>query len=252
MSKLDTVVTCNTEDEFCALMPLVESQGKVIKVKNGISLRSLQEWRELLKGTLGLVEDKRHFDHQSKLTQSDWWEISYQADKATSYAYSNTRQPLHTDNAWFADPAELNFFCMRKQAQHGGEQTVIPLDRLIDHMTTDAPELLHDLCSTPVTIQKGVGEYKHDTTIIKQDNGLPRVFWNYYRTDKSQKQVEQLCEAFFNYLEALEATSLVERMHCNSGDCFVFNDTLMLHGREAFTVQENKDRVLLQSMWKYA
>ena len=242
-------------------------------------------WIELLERQFGLIADRRHFTPKwaaddakrmereligahaaagatrasaaqeggssavPQMAPADWWEISYQPDKAQAYAYSKTRQPLHTDNAWFADPAEINFFIMQKQAREGGHQTIYPLSRLIEDLSTEEPALFADLSTVPVTIRKGDNDYFNRTPIIALGEE-PRVYWNFYRTEKPSPAIKEMCDAFFAYLERKESTSSVEQVRCESGDCLSFNDLKMLHGRTAFSATEPRDRVLLHSMWK--
>lgn len=240
----------NLTPELTALVTKLQnlvSSETPIKIPNGLSLLSMPQWRELLIKHCRFDEDKRHFGFDGTLHQSDWWDISYDPKRDSSYAYSNTRQPLHTDNAWFKDPSEINFFVMQKQAVSGGEQTILPLSRLIDELTLKSPELLDDLKSVPVIIKKGDDKTENNTTIIADESS---IYWNYYRTKRTNQHVDKMCESFFSFLEMLEQTPVVERLHSSTGDCFAFNDTKLLHGRGAFTAQKAGDRLLSQSMWK--
>lgn len=267
-----------------ALLSLRDSED-VIVLRQGASQVSKEEWIPLIERKIGLVADRRHFTPKwaaddakrmaleqaqatalrmapgnggqsttvaatdPQMAPADWWEISYQPDKALAYAYSNTRQPLHTDNAWFVDPAEINFFIMQKQAVTGGEQTIYPLSRLIDDLRADSPELLSDLASVVVTIKKGDNDYFNRTPIISMADEK-RIYWNFYRTEKPTAEIAAMCDAFFKYLERREGTSSVEKIRCESGDCLSFNDLKMLHGRTAFAATAPGDRVFLHSMWK--
>jgi hypothetical protein len=224
-------------------------QEDAVVFRGGSARLSREKWQQILKGECSLSHDRRHYDFSGKLEIADWWEISYQPDKATSYAYSNTRQPLHTDNAWFADPAEINFFLMEKQASSGGEQMLYRLSRLIEDLSNEQPALFGDLCQATVTIRKGDGRYFNRTSIIVLD-GSPKIYWNYYRTEKPTSEIQAMCDAFFRYLEGKELTPSVERLRSESGDCFCFNDLKMLHGRTAFLATAPFERILLQSMWR--
>lgn len=235
-----------------------------------------EKWVQILRDDWRLIEDRRHFDPkwaaeyaqkrrivanasaaqpvedfdtQQQLAPAYWWEVSFQPDRASAYSYSNTRQPMHTDNAWFTDPSEINFFIMERQAKKGGEQMLYPLSRLIDDLSSEEPGLFHDLTHTKVTIKKGDGVFfNHSTIIVLGDK--PRIFWNYYRTEKPTPEVKAMCDALFAYFERKESTPSVERLRCETGDCFVFNDQKMVHGRTAFEATEPFERVLLQSMWR--
>ncbi len=222
---------------------------EVLVIRGGASKFSRDKWSEILKNICLLSIDRRQYNFHEQLQMVDWWEISYQPDKATSYAYSNTRQPLHTDNAWFSDPAEINFFIMEKQASAGGEQVIYPLSRLMEDLSSEVPTLFKDLCNATVVIKKGDGQYfNHSSIIVLGDD--PKIFWNYYRTEKPTAEIQSMCDAFFQYLERKELTSSVERRRSETGDCICFNDQKILHGRTAFIATMPFERVLLQSMWR--
>jgi hypothetical protein len=239
----------NARTTLAKAIPAITDTENVLLIHNGDKLFNLDGWREFLGSDCGMQLDKRQFNFDQQLEWVDWWEISYQPERAISYAYSNTRQPLHTDNAWFSDPAELNFFVMQKQAVEGGEGTFYRLSRLIEDLQKDDPALLADLTTMKVTIKKGEEEYENHTEIIKLEPE-PRIFWNYYRTKKQDPAVDKLCEAFFKYLEKKEATPSVEVIRAQTGDCFCWHDQKLLHGRLAFTAVKPKDRMVFQSMWR--
>ena len=74
---------------------------------------------------------------------------------------------MHTDNAWFSNPFPNEFFYMEKQAINGGENMFYSLDRLIQDLYTDEPQLLDDLQNIEVVISKGNDDVFNKTTIIK-------------------------------------------------------------------------------------
>ena len=121
-----------------------------------------------------------------------------------------------------------------------------PLNRLIDDLNSDEPELLDDLKYIEVTISKGEDKYFNKTTIINNDN----IFWNYYRTNKSDKKVERMCDHFFKFLEKKESTKSVYIYKMSTDDGFCLNDLTMLHGRLSYKANKKNDRILLQSMWR--
>ena len=221
---------------------------EVFVIENGINLYDQNGWLDFLENECNLQIDRRHFP--SDLTYSDWWEVSYQPNKATAYAYSKTKQPLHTDNAWYSDPPEVNFFIMKKQAVKGGELTIYPVSRLISDLQNDDSNLLDQLLTTKVRFSKGGDENYYETTIITLESE-PKVIWNYYRFDRNNKKIEEMCEAFFDFLKNKENTNSVEQFCANTGDCFCLNDQKFLHGRNAFEAEKDYDRILLVSLWKF-
>ena len=223
--------------------------GDVAVLRGGGRRMSLDDWSRFLSTECGFGHDKRHYNIAAAIEISDWWEISYQPEKSVSYAYSKTRQPLHNDNAWFSDPAEVNFFVMKKQAPAGGENFFYPVPRLVEDLAKLDPQLLRDLTQTLVVIKKGEGEHFNRTTIIVPGDE-PRIFWNFHRTEKPTPEIAALCDRFSAFLQKQEATSSVERMRSASGDAFCFHDQKILHGRTAFEATEPFERVLYQSMWR--
>ena len=93
---------------------------------------------------------------------------------------------------------------------------------------------------TQVKIKKGDSGYEHLTTILKDDDST-KCHWNFYRIEKKDPFVDKMCDRFFLFLNAQEATS---------SDWMAFNDSLVLHGRQAFEATKPLDRILFQSMWK--
>jgi hypothetical protein len=219
---------------------------KVIIIKNGFKFFSLSNWEDFFAKELNFIIDKRQYDMNSNLAISKWWEVYYDPEKDSSYTYSKTGQPLHNDNAWFADPAEINFFCMKKQAVSGGEGTFYSLDRIMEDLNKEEPGLLQDLMDVRVTIKKGNGEFYNHTNILC-DNV---IFWNYYRIDKYDKNIKDMCDSFFNFLGHKKDSKSVETYLYDTNDAFCFNDQLLLHGRLPFLATNKRDRQLYQSMWK--
>ena len=211
--------------------------------------RTKDYWYNFVKNVCNLKPDHRHIGIGGASERSQWWEISNQKDKSISYAYSATPQPFHCDNAWFSDGPEINFFIMKKQAIQGGEQFFYPVSRLVNDLEKFDPALLTDLLATPVVITKGDEGFENKTPILTLSDG-GKVYWNYYRTIKIDKFINELCERFWAYLKTMEQSDSVDYVRCETGDGFAFHDNKVLHGRTAFKAENERDRVLLQSMWK--
>ena len=209
---------------------------------------SENEWFNYLESQCKLRPDLRHISFKGLVEEQNWWEISNQVDKSTTYAHSTTAQPFHTDNAWFSKGPEVNFFIMKKQASNGGENLFYPISRIIDDLERQNPSLLNDLSETEVTISKGNHDVVHKTPIIITE-GSGKIFWNFYRTDKSDPFIHDMCQRFFSYLSDQQEKSSVIEVKCETNDAFLFNDQKLLHARRGFKASQNRERVLLQSMW---
>ena len=219
--------------------------------RNGLKRYDRDRWERILLGDCGFKIDVRQFNVAPPydLNEISWWEISYQPDKSYTYAHSKTHQPLHTDNAWFADPAEINFFVMEKQAVSGGNSTIYPAAKLLADLETRDPGLRKRLVETKVRIQKGTTEYFYEGPIIKNPEN-PELHWNFHRTEKSDPAVNRLCDDFAGFLAEAEDNGDVFSTKLETGDTFCFNDLKVLHGRTAFEAEKAYDRVIYQSMWK--
>jgi hypothetical protein len=232
-----------------AILALEHSDDSLVIRKGRNRQISRADWFQLLKEQCGLTLDMRHYSFDEEIALDYWWEISNQPNKEKSYAYSTTPQPFHNDNAWFSDPAEINVFFMERQAASGGEQLIYPVSRLINDLQALDPVLLSDLTSSNVTIHKGSDDFKNVTPIITLGDG-GRVYWNYYRTVKTDPFVSELCERFFAFLKSQESSTSVYSVRLESGDSLAFNDQRLLHARSSFVASQPRDRVLYQSMWR--
>lgn len=216
-------------------------------IKDGLNIFSLADWEVFFKKDLQLLNDDRQFNLQNNLEKTTWWSIIYDENRDAVYTHSKTRQPLHNDNAWFSDPAELVVLAMERQAVKGGENTIYSVKNLISDLKRDNPTLLEVLKKTEVLIKKDAsGKYFNKTTIIKGN----QIFWNYYRTIKDDKFISNMCDLFFKYLEAKENTQSILTYKLSTNDILCFNDTKLLHGRLSFSASTLGDRITHQSMWR--
>lgn len=246
MIKIYNNLKINNFGEIKTLINETAKGNKVLVIKQLLkSFSTLKNFQNFIKDELSYSLDRRHYDFLSNSSLSDWWTIKYDPERDTSYTYSKTKQPLHTDNAWFSNPSQMNFFYMDKQAINGGENMFYSLDRLIQDLYADEPQLLDDLQNIEVVISKGNDEVFNKTTIIKNK----KIYWNFYRTNKADKEIKNMCNYFFKYLHKKELSKSVEVYRSETDDAFCFNDLTLLHGRLSYEAKNKNDRVLHQSMW---
>mgnify|MGYP003323470952 CR=1 FL=1 len=62
---------------------------------------------------------------------------NYDQRRDNVYTHCKTRQPLHSDSAWFSEPAEMVFLAVERQAKTGGETTIYTLERLLNDLEKD-------------------------------------------------------------------------------------------------------------------
>ncbi len=228
----------------------LKSSGSPLIIRNSHLDSSLENWHNFLCNNCNFSHDRRQKDTSCDSYFSDFFEIANHNGKSTSFANSCNRHPLHTDNAWFKDGAELVFLYILKQAHNGGECLFYSLEDVIYDLEKEEKELLNDLCSIPVKIQKGDDENSNLTTIIKKSNQT-KIFWNYYRTVKDNQEIKKMCDKFFDFLLNKISSESVLKVRLENNDSCAFNDKLVLHGREGFTAKKDRERIVYSSMWNY-
>ena len=222
-------------------------KGNPLVIKNALRSLDLKRFGQFLKGRMKYSNDDRQFNLENYLERKKWFTVIYDKDKSSVYTHSKTRQPLHNDNVWLSDPAEMVFLAFEKQAIEGGETTIYRLDNILTDLQKEEKQLLNDLQTIQVLIKKDIsGKYFNHTTII---NGEDSIYWNYYRTEKSNNRTKIMCDKFFEFLESKENTNSIEIFKCKTSDILCINDTKLLHGRLAFSAKNRGDRILHQSMW---
>ena len=221
--------------------------GNPLVLKNAMKILSLDEFDNILEKRLFYLNDDRQFDLKNMIDYRKWFTIVFDKSKPNVYTHSKTRQPLHNDNSWFSDAAEMVFLAFEKQAEFGGETTIYQLDRLLSDLYEYDKNLLELLQNVELIIKKdSTGKYYNKTTVIKKEES---IHWNYYRIVKSDNQIKNMCNRFFKFLQKKEKTDSVEIFRCESSDILCFNDLKLLHGRLAFSAYNLGDRILHQSMW---
>lgn len=155
------------------------------------------------------------------------------------YFASNTRQPLHTDYAYYhkdENPDWLMLYCIQP-SEYGGKTHLLSVNTLINIMEKYNPELLKTLYNTTNVKWKYTGEdgdKLHTKPFLK--NGL--INWNYWQVKEefNTKEVMEVKEKFFNFLENIivDGSMYDFSKTWKPGDCIIFNDKHTLHGRDAF------------------
>jgi alpha-ketoglutarate-dependent taurine dioxygenase len=174
-----------------------------------------------------------------------WNDIRFDPALATTYRHSNTAQPLHTDGAYNANPPDIGFFFCQAQAKSGGRTLFLDGNYLCDTIERESPGLYADLRSVPVRYSKGEAPGQ-TVPIIGWDSIGPVINWNYYRFSPGQEpEVLRLRQAFFDYLDKrFVQTGDFAPLHLAAGDCMVFHDLRVVHGREAYEAEQAGDRCL--------
>ena len=157
----------------------------------------------------------------------------------TLYKYfaSSTKQPLHTDYAFYREtdrPDWLMLFCITP-SEFGGLTHLLSTKTLVAILEKYNPKLLDKLYININWSYTGSdGEFQHSKPLLK---GM-EMNWNYWqiKEELNSSDVMNVRQEFRDFLkEVIEEGNIYDfEKKWNTGDCIIFNDRLMLHGRDAF------------------
>jgi len=195
---------------------------------------------------LHLDED---FAQGSARTGRKWIEVRYDADipDDAAYRFSKNAQPLHTDESYLSEPAEVMFMHCLVQAPAGGETTFVDADVLWQQLQTQAPNLARRLLNRPMRFAKA-GDARTQPIIAETPAGL-RLNWNYHCVDPAESpEAHALAQEFRQFLlDHISGTAAEVALQLAPGEAVAWWDEQVLHGRRAFRATATNDRFLLKS-----
>lgn len=224
------------------------------KAKGTIKEEVSKVWGEYLSYHIFNVSDENYEEQYSELVKelgtirmchpvndkttefSESRDIKYDPE-IYHYFASNTRQPMHTDYAYYrADesPDWLMLYCMYP-SEYGGKTHILSLQTLTTILEKYDPELL-ELMKTDVTwsYTGEDGDKIHDKHLFDGET----INWNYWqiKEELNSEQVMKVREKFFRFLEdVIVGGAMYDYSKVwQTGDCIIFNDNRCLHGRDAF------------------
>ena len=153
------------------------------------------------------------------------------------YFASNTRQPLHSDYAYYLDsesPNWLMLYCVYP-SEYGGKTHILSTKSLVTILEKYNPKLLEDIKIDVTWKYEGKdGDKIHKNPILEGTI----INWNYWqiKEELNSPKVMRIREDFFNFLEnVIVAGGMYDFSKVwKPGDCVLFNDKFNLHGRDAF------------------
>ena len=153
------------------------------------------------------------------------------------YYASNTRQPLHTDYAYYPEENAadwLMLYCLLP-SEYGGRTHLLSSLSLTEILLKFKPDLLEKLQTEIVWSYEGVdGDKIHKRPIL--DNG--KINWNYWqiKNDLNPTTSIEIRDEFFKFLEEMIVSGGIYDFTkiWKKGDAIIFNDKYSLHGRDAF------------------
>lgn len=157
--------------------------------------------------------------------------------KLYHYYTSTTRQPLHTDYAYYRQdeaPEWLMLYCL-ETSEYGGKTHLLSTQTLNTILEKYSPKLLEKIKTDVKWEYLGDdGDKVHSKPLYDGFN----INWNYWQIKKeyNDENVMNIREEFFNFLEKVIVDGSIYDFSkiWKKGDCIIFNDRNVLHGRDAF------------------
>lgn len=227
--------------------------AKVVHLRGLAAGRPAAEWPAfydaLTEATGQCLHLDENFAQGSIRTGQKWIEVRYDAaipDDA-AYRFSKNAQPLHTDESYLSEPAEVMFMHCLVQAPAGGETTFVDADVLWAQLQRHAPALAARLLNRPVRFAKA--DDARTLPIIARTPGGLRLNWNYHCVDPAETaENHALAQEFRSFLLAHVTNTPAEvAIQLAPGEAVAWWDDQVLHGRRAFQAVATNDRFLLKS-----
>ena len=168
------------------------------------------------------------------------------------YFASNTRQPLHTDGAYYPEseaPDWLMLYCM-DVSEFGGMTHILSLQTLKYILGKYNPDLLKKIKTHVTWKYTGLdGDKTHKKPIFDGK----KINWNYWqiKQELNDSNIMNVRQEFFDFLENFIVAGAIYDFSkkWNRGDCLIFNDHYALHARDAFLGNDRwlKDHVFFDS-----
>ncbi|KAJ3044283.1 hypothetical protein HDV00_002603 [Rhizophlyctis rosea] len=168
------------------------------------------------------------------------WDVK-SVPQAKNIAYTSLPLGLHMDLLYFEAPPGLQFLHCLRNTVKGGSSIFVDSHRAIQILKHQHPTHYKTLTTTPVTFH-----YQNDNrhyhfrraTIIPND--LNEYYNVYYAPpfqgpmEASPEDVEKFYEAFQVFTDLLNADGMVYTTLLGEGDCVIFANRRVLHGRTEF------------------
>lgn len=229
--------------------------NKVVKLTPGWHIPDLRAFydtaTEFIGNCINIGED---FTAGGTQTGEKWLEIRYDHDipDIAAYRHSKNAQPLHTDESYITNPADIMFFYCVNKAEKGGATTFVDGPVLIDYLRKQDNGLYEDLVSNEVCYRKA-DEFRKLPIIYFDAQGIPKFNYNYYCIDRNETDFNKdLNKRFFDFLQDQVAFSyMIQAVSLAPGESVAWWDEYVLHGRTSFSADKTNDRFIWKTGLKW-
>lgn len=228
---------------------------KVVKMSPGWHIPDLRQFYVEATEHIGqLIHIGEDFTQGGAQTGEKWLEIRYDHDipDLAAYRHSKNAQPLHTDESYIKNPADIMFFYCVNKAEQGGATTFVDGPVLINFLKNYDSELYNDLISNEVCYRKA-DEFRKLPIIYFDGNGIPKFNYNYYCIDRNETDFNKnLNKRFFDVLQDQVAFSyMIQAVNLAPGESVAWWDEYVLHGRTSFKADKTNDRFIWKTGLKW-
>jgi alpha-ketoglutarate-dependent taurine dioxygenase len=244
--------------EVAANLRAALGSAKVVHLRGLAASLPVASWPAFYDALTEATGQCLHLDENFALgsvrTGEKWIEVRYDAaipDDA-AYRFSKNAQPLHTDESYLSEPAEVMFMHCLVQAPAGGETTFVDADELWAQLQQHAPALAARLLGRPVRFAKA--DDARTLPIIAHTPAGLRLNWNYHCVDPAETlENHVLAQEFRQFLLThITDTPAEVAIQLAPGEAVAWWDDQVLHGRRAFQAVATNDRFLLKSGFRLA
>ncbi|TPX62979.1 hypothetical protein PhCBS80983_g00136 [Powellomyces hirtus] len=166
------------------------------------------------------------------------WNVKSMPD-AKNIAYTSLDLGLHMDLMYFEAPPGLQLLHSLKNSVTGGASIFLDSFKAAAMLKKTNPEAYKALTEIPVTfhyINDGRHMHFRRPTIVENDHNEPVMVYYAppFQGPLESEEVDRFYSAFHAFVNILKEPSLTYKMMMRPGDCVVFANRRVLHGREEF------------------
>ncbi|KAI9104996.1 hypothetical protein DFS34DRAFT_605415 [Phlyctochytrium arcticum] len=172
------------------------------------------------------------------------WDVK-SVPEAKNIAYTSLNLGLHMDLMYFEAPPGLQFLHSLQNSVTGGESIFLDSFKAVQILKETDPDAYRTLTTCPVTfhyVNDGHKMHFRRPSIVENDYNEPLMV--YYAPPfqgpleiSDSKQLEAFYRAFAKFDEILRDPKLIYQTLLEPGDCVVFANRRVLHGRQEFDAQ---------------
>ena len=162
----------------------------------------------------------------------------------SNIAYTTSALGLHTDLPSESPPPSVQFLHCRANESEGGESLFVDTCAVAEDFRSKNPQDFELLCKVDVPFRQIHKNFdmrdKHKMILLDRKGKVSGVSLSQHLVDVMdlpQKQLDDFYPAFRRFIHALEDPAYLMQFRLEAGECIVFDNNRVAHGRNAFKAQ---------------